>query len=144
MIVIAASMAETLQSSTELGPLLIQFRSERGLAQKEVARQADIDGSTLSRLENGGRGVSREVLDRIAAALKLHTMDRLSLHVAAGFLDADTARLLADPELTELAAILTGPETTPHDAARLRLFVTLALEYAAALGYRARSVQEGG
>lgn len=137
-------MAETPQSSTELGPLLIQFRSERGLAQKEVARQADIDGSTLSRLENGGRGVSREVLDRIAAALKLHTMDRLSLHVAAGFLDADTARLLADPELTELAAILTGPETTPHDAARLRLFVTLALEYAAALGYRARSAQEGG
>ena len=137
-------MADTAQRSTELGPLLIQFRSERGLAQKEVARQAEIDGSTLSRLENGGRGVSRDVLDRIAAALKLDTMDRLSLHVAAGFLDPETARLLADPDLTELAAILTGPETTPRDAARLRLFVTLALEHAAALGDRVRSAQEGG
>lgn len=137
-------MTEVPQRSTELGPLLIQFRSERGLAQKEVARQAEIDGSTLSRLENGGRGVSRDVLDRIAAALQLDTMDRLSLHVAAGFLDPETARLLADPDLTELAAILTGPETAPRDAARLRLFVTLALEYAAALGYRARSTQYGG
>lgn len=130
--------------SAELGPLLIQFRTERGLAQKEVARQAEIDGSTLSRLENGGRGVSREVLDRIAAVLELGPADRLSLHVAAGFLDADTARLLADPELTELAAIMTAPETAAHDAARLRQFVTLALEYAAALGYQVRSRQDGG
>jgi transcriptional regulator with XRE-family HTH domain len=137
-------VAETTQHSTELGPLLIQYRNERGLAQKEVARQAEIDGSTLSRLENGGRGVSREVLDRIAAALQLDTVDRLSLHVAAGFLDADTARLLADPDLTELAAILTGPNTAPRDAARLRLFVTLALEHAAALGYRVRAGQDGG
>jgi transcriptional regulator with XRE-family HTH domain len=137
-------VAETTQHSTELGPLLIQYRNERGLAQKEVARQAEIDGSTLSRRENGGRGVSREVLDRIAAALQLDTVDRLSLHVAAGFLDADTARLLADPDLTELAAILTGPNTAPRDAARLRLFVTLALEHAAALGYRVRAGQDGG
>ncbi|MFT4040197.1 MAG: helix-turn-helix transcriptional regulator [Thermomicrobiales bacterium] len=130
--------------STELGPLLIQFRTARGMAQKEVARQAEIDGSTLSRLENGGRGVSREVLDRIAAVLELGPMDRLSLHVAAGFLDASTARMLADPDLTELAAILTAPSTTPRDAARLRQFVTLALEYAAALGYGARRRQDGG
>jgi transcriptional regulator with XRE-family HTH domain len=137
-------VAENAQRATELGPLLIQFRSERGLAQKEVARQAEIDGSTLSRLENGGRGVSREVLDRIAAALQLDTMDRLSLHVAAGFLDADTARLLADPDLTELAAIITGPDTRPRDAERLRLYVTLALEHAAALGYPVRGTQDGG
>lgn len=137
-------MTETPQRSIELGPLLIQYRSERGIAQKEVARQADIDGSTLSRLENGGRGVSREVLDRIAAALELGTLDRLSLHVAAGFLDAETARMLADPDLTELAAIITGPQTSPRDAARLRLFVTLALEHAAALGYRVGSPQDGG
>lgn len=137
-------MAETTQPTTELGPLLIQLRTERGLAQKEVARQAEIDGSTLSRLENGGRGVSREVLDRIAAALQLNTLDRLSLHVAAGFLDGDTARMLADPDLTQLAAILTGPDVTPRDAASLRLFVTLALEHAAALGYPVHPPQEGG
>ena len=137
-------MAETTQPATELGPLLIQLRTGRGLAQKEVARQAEIDGSTLSRLENGGRGVSREVLDRIAAALQLNTLDRLSLHVAAGFLDADTARMLADPDLTQLAAILTGPHVTPRDATSLRLFVTLALEHAAALGYPVHLPQEGG
>ncbi|MCA9876243.1 MAG: helix-turn-helix transcriptional regulator [Thermomicrobiales bacterium] len=136
-------MTDTARSA-ELGPLLIQYRTERGLAQKEVARQAEIDGSTLSRLESGGRGVSRDVLDRIAAVLQLGTADRLSLHVAAGFLDADTARLLADPELTELATILTAPETAARDAARLRQFVTLALEYAAALGYPVRSRQDGG
>ncbi|MCA9863395.1 MAG: helix-turn-helix transcriptional regulator [Thermomicrobiales bacterium] len=137
-------METTPSRGAELGPLLTRFRTERGLAQKEVARLAEIDGSTLSRLENGGRGVSRDVLDRIAAALQLDTVGRLSLHVAAGFLDSETARLLADPDLTALAAILTGQETDPRDVATLRLYVTLALEHATALGYRILPVQDGG
>jgi transcriptional regulator with XRE-family HTH domain len=49
-----------------LGRLLARLREKRGLAQKQAAHLAEIDGSTLSRLESGDRGVSREVLDRIA------------------------------------------------------------------------------
>ncbi|MGH2602855.1 MAG: helix-turn-helix domain-containing protein, partial [Dehalococcoidia bacterium] len=48
--------------SEELGKLLVRLRGERGLAQKQVADLAGIDNSTLSRLESGDRGVSRDVL----------------------------------------------------------------------------------
>ena len=63
--------------SEALGRLLIRLRNERGLAQKQVARLADIDGSTLSRLESGDRGVSREVLDRICDVLELDRHEQL-------------------------------------------------------------------
>jgi transcriptional regulator with XRE-family HTH domain len=73
--------------STDLGRVLTRLRNERGLAQKQVAHLAEIDGSTLSRLESGERGVSQEVLDRICAALQLNRREQLEVLVAAGFLN---------------------------------------------------------
>jgi transcriptional regulator with XRE-family HTH domain len=105
------------------------------LAQKQVAQLADIDGSTLSRLESGDRGVSREVLDRICAVLELDRRQRLDVLVAAGFLTEEAARFLADEELSRLADLLTDGRTLPEDADTLRQFVQLALAYAAARGY---------
>jgi transcriptional regulator with XRE-family HTH domain len=105
------------------------------LVQKQAAQLADIDGSTLSRLESGERGVSREVLDRICAVLELDRRQRLDVLVAAGFLTEEAARFLADEELARLAELLTDGRTQPHDAATLRQFVQLALAYAEARGY---------
>lgn len=119
----------------ELGRLLSGLRTARGLPQKQVAQLADIDGSTLSRLESGDRGVSREVLDRICAVLELDRRQRLDVLVAAGFLTEEAARLLADEELSRLAELLTDGRTLPEDAVTLRQFVQLALAYAAARGY---------
>jgi transcriptional regulator with XRE-family HTH domain len=123
--------------SHSLGTLLTSLRIERGLAQKHVARLAEIDGSTLSRLEKGERGVSREVLDRISSVLGLNERQRLTVLVAAGFLTEDAARLLADEDLSRFARLLTDPSTSPDDAGILRQFLTLALAYANARGYEA-------
>lgn len=123
------------EKGEDLGPLLSRLRNARGMAQKQVAQLAEIDGSTLSRLEKGERGVSREVLDRICAVLELDRRQRLDVLVAAGFLTDEAARFLADEELSRLADLLTAPETRPDDIARLRQFVQLALAYAEARGY---------
>ena len=120
------------------GRLLARLRGERNLAQKEAARLAGIDGSTLSRLESGERGVSREVLDRLCDALDLDLPHRLELDVAAGFLSPDAAELLADEEITRLGKLLHDPTLPAGDVDRLRQYVRLALAYAEALGHHVR------
>ena len=125
----------TADASASLGQLLTRLRTERGLAQKFVASQADIDGSTLSRLEKGERGVSREVLERICAALGLLRGEQLAVMVAAGFLTDEAAHLLADDDLARLARLFMNSGTRPDDVSVLRQFVNLALKYAAARGY---------
>lgn len=128
---------ETRSTATHerLGALLARLRGERGLAQKQVAQLAAIDGSTLSRLESGDRGVTRETLDRICAVLDLDRPERLDVMVAAGFLTEEAAQLLADPNLAALARLITEGAIAPTDAALLRQYVTLALAHARALGY---------
>ena len=121
--------------SEDLGRLLVRLRTDRGIAQKQVAQLAEIDGSTLSRLESGDRGVSREVLDRICAVLELTPRERLDVLVAAGFLTDEAARLLADRDLARLARLLTDPLLPAADALLLRQYVVLALAHARALGY---------
>ena len=119
----------------ELGPLLTRLRNERGLAQKRVASLAEIDNSTLSRLESGDRGVSREVLDRICDVLDLDRHERIDVLTAAGFLNQDAARLLADDDVAQLARLLHAPAVEPEDAQLLRQYIRLALAHAKALGY---------
>lgn len=119
----------------ELGQLLAAFRAERGLAQKQAAQLADIDGSTLSRLEKGERGVSREVLERVSAVLQLNRRQHVRVLELAGFLTEEAARFLADERLSSLAELLTNTVTDPDDLAVLRQHVELAIAYAVARGY---------
>lgn len=118
-----------------LGPLLVDLRRNRNLAQKEVARLADIDNSTLSRLESGERGVSREVLDRICAVLGLERQEQIDVLAAAGFLTPEAAQILADEDVSRLARLFQNPSLPDEDAALLRDYVRLALAHARALGY---------
>jgi transcriptional regulator with XRE-family HTH domain len=120
----------------DLGRLLVRLRDERGLSQKEVAHLAVISNSTLSRLESGDRGVSREVLDRICSVLKLDRHEELDLLTAAGFLNQDAAQILADDEVAQIARLLHAPAVSPDDALLLRQYIRLALAHAKALGYR--------
>jgi transcriptional regulator with XRE-family HTH domain len=48
---------------------LRRLREARGLNRKALAGSAGIDPSTMTRLEKGERGPSREVVDRLADAL---------------------------------------------------------------------------
>jgi transcriptional regulator with XRE-family HTH domain len=122
--------------SEELGRLLTRLRNERGLAQKQVAQLAEINNSTLSRLESGDRGVSREVLDRICDVLELDRHERLDILTAAGFLNQDAAQILADDDVSQLARLLHAEAIEPDDALLLRQYIQLALAHAKALGYR--------
>ena len=122
-------------SSSELGRLLTRLRSERELSQKQVANLAEISNSTLSRLESGERGVSREVLDRVSDVLQLSRQERLEVLVAAGLLNQDTAHLLADDDVARIARLLHAPALEPEDERMLRQYLLLALAHARALGY---------
>ena len=122
--------------SEELGRVLVRLREGRGLSQKQVADRAEISNSTLSRLESGDRGVSREVLDRICAVLELDRHEELDLLTAAGFLNQDAALILGDDEVAQMARLLHAPTVSPEDAILLRQYVRLALAHAKALGYR--------
>ena len=114
---------------------MTRLRGERGLAQKQVAHLAEIDGSTLSRLESGERGVSREVLDRICRVLQLDRHEQLEVLVAAGFLNEDAADVLADDDVARIARLLHAPALELDDEQMIRQYLQLALAHAKALGY---------
>jgi transcriptional regulator with XRE-family HTH domain len=132
----SADSRTTPRTIEGLGPLLTRLRNDRGLAQKRVANLAEIDNSTLSRLESGDRGVSREVLDRICDVLGLDRHERLDVLTAAGFLNQDAAQLLADDDVAQLARLLHAPTIDPDDAWLLRQYIQLALAHGKAMGYR--------
>ena len=115
--------------------MLTSLRTDRGLAQKQVAHRAGITGSALSRLESGERGVTRDVLDRICEVLELDRHERLDVLTAAGYLNQDAARLLADDEVAQFARLLHASEVEAADAQLLRQYLRLALAHAKALGY---------
>jgi hypothetical protein len=75
-------------------------------------------------------------LDRICDVLDLDRHERLDVLTAAGFLNQDAARLLADDDVAQLARLLHAPAVEPDDAQLLRQYIRLALAHAKALGYR--------
>jgi transcriptional regulator with XRE-family HTH domain len=119
----------------EFGPLLTELRRARGLAQRTLADRSGADASTISRLEQGERGVSPELVDRLAAALEATVPERLLLRQAAGFLPPLVTSLAAHPELASLAAVFQRPALEDRHRALLRDYVRLALAHAGALGY---------
>ncbi|MDH6246034.1 XRE family transcriptional regulator [Mycobacterium sp. OTB74] len=54
---------------------LRELRTQRGMTLEDVARAADIDVSTLSRLESGKRRLALDHLPRLAAALAVSSDD---------------------------------------------------------------------
>jgi transcriptional regulator with XRE-family HTH domain len=56
---------------------LRELRTQRGLTLEEVATRADIDVSTLSRLESGKRRLALDHLPRLASALSVSTDELL-------------------------------------------------------------------
>ena len=56
---------------------LRELRTQRGLTLEDVASRADIDVSTLSRLESGKRRLALDHLPRLASALSISTDDLL-------------------------------------------------------------------
>ena len=65
----AKSAAEDIESRVRRR--LRELRTQRGMTLEDVARAADIDVSTLSRLESGKRRLALDHLPRLAAALSV-------------------------------------------------------------------------
>ncbi len=62
---------------------LRELRTQRGMTLEDVARAADIDISTLSRLESGKRRFALDHLPRLAAALSISTDELMRAPEAA-------------------------------------------------------------
>ena len=69
-----------------LGVLLRRYRDARNWSQQRCADACELDGSLISRLENGSREPTRETLAKLAAGLGLGLGERDALFVSAGFL----------------------------------------------------------
>lgn len=117
------------------GPLLAAMRAARGLPKKQLADAAALDPSTVTRLESGERGPSREVVERLAAALDASPAELHGLLTASELLPAEAAILLDEPELARLSAVLTDPALTVLHRRLLMAYVELAVAHASALGY---------
>jgi transcriptional regulator with XRE-family HTH domain len=118
----------------ELGPKLAALRQQSGLTMAALARLADVDTSMISRLEAGERNASRELIERLADAVAAPLAVRHDLLVAGGYLTPDAARLLDDPDLSRLAALLTDPALPRSHHDLLMTYVRLALAHADAIG----------
>lgn len=118
-----------------LGPALRILREERGLIRKRLAELSDTDPSTITRLERGERGASRESIDRLARALDASPEDHNHLLGAAGFLTDEAVTLLEEPDLIRLSTVLADPLLTPDDRRMLLTYVRLAVAHARARGY---------
>ena len=105
------------------------------MAQRALAEAADADASTISRIEKGERGVSRELVDRVADALAATAEERLRLLQAAGFLPPLVESLAAEPDLAALASLFKRSDLEDGHRALLLDYVRLALAHARALGY---------
>lgn len=123
------------EAAAEFGSVLRRLREQRGLNRKELARRIGRDPSTITRLESGERGVSRDVVEDLARELALPTADHFELLASAGLLSEETAALLEEPELSQLSRLLAESAIPPGDRELLLRYVELALAHAAALGY---------
>ena len=117
------------------GPALRLLREERGLIRKRLAELAEIDPSTITRLEHGERGPSREAVDRLARALRATPEEHNHLLAASGFLTEEAAALLDEPDLIRLSGVLADSSLTAEDRRTLLTYVRLAVSHALALGY---------
>ena len=105
------------------GALLKELRDARGLSQQDVAARADLDNTHVSRLETGGRGPSREAVERLADALEASAGDRLRLLRAANLV------VPLDPLLEAMAEVLRSENLPDGARERLRATLEVAITY---------------
>ena len=84
-----------------VGAFIREQRTARRLSVRSLADLAQVSNPYLSQIERGLRNPSAEILQKVAAALRISAE---TLYVQAGILDAPTddlaERILAEPTLT--------------------------------------------
>lgn len=107
----------TVQSQSEVGSLLRQWRERRGATQLELALDAGISARHLSFVETGRSKPGRELLLQVLERLEVPFREQNRLLLAAGHAPAFPERSLEDPDLAPvrdaLDVILSGHEPYP-------------------------------
>lgn len=111
-------------SANAFGATLAAIRRSRRLSQANLARDAQVDHSTISRLECGSRVPSRAMVLALVDALQATDTERNLLLSAAGFA-CDLP--IADPLVAELGAMLRDPALPDLARHYLRASVEAAL-----------------
>lgn len=106
-----------LQSQSEVGSLLRQWRERRRVTQLELALDAGVSARHLSFVETGRSKPGREMLLRVLEQLGVPFREQNRLLLAAGHAPAFPERSLDDPDLAPvrdaLDVILSGHEPYP-------------------------------
>jgi transcriptional regulator with XRE-family HTH domain len=74
--------------------LLRQLREDRGMSMVRLARASAVSPGYVSRLEAGKRQPARDVVERLAAAMRCTVAERDALLLAAGFSDGSGPRVV--------------------------------------------------
>jgi HTH-type transcriptional regulator, competence development regulator len=101
------SLEDETQMNTTFGQQLRTLRKERGLNQRDLAAQIDVDFSYISKIENGQMPPpSLQLIQRIAQVLEddEHTLLNLAGKVPSGIAEA----MHNNPLLTELIHLLSS------------------------------------
>jgi len=105
--------------------LLEHLRESRGLSKAELAKRAGVDPSSITRFEQGTRAPERATVLHLAQAMVLPMVDRDRLLAAAGF----RSELWDDPELVELAQLLSEPGIPAAARNEVRSVIRMAIAY---------------
>ena len=97
----------------KLGVRVRDFRNERGLTQRFLARRMSVPGTYISKVEIGRVVPTLATLWRVAAALEVTVTDPLS-DVAERRRDVEAARILEDPFLADIAQVLDKLDGVPR------------------------------
>jgi transcriptional regulator with XRE-family HTH domain len=95
-----------MTNETTFAAKLKQWRERRGYSQLALAGQADISQRHLSFLELGRSSPSRDMVDRLAAALDIPLRQHNALLLAAGFAPEWRQRDLAAPDMASVTSAL--------------------------------------
>lgn len=105
------------RETTLFGATLRRYRNGTNgyppLSQSALAERAHLDHSYVSRLETGSREPRRDVVNRLADALRLDPDEREELLLSAGFAEHDTP---LDARLVELSRRIA--DLRPQDPIR--------------------------
>ena len=89
-------------ATRDLGTLLREWRAARRLSQSSLAADAELSNRHLSCIENGKARPSRDVVERLAAALDVPLRERNVLLLAAGYAPGYSESSLDQPGLARI------------------------------------------
>jgi transcriptional regulator with XRE-family HTH domain len=111
--------------TTEFGRLLASYREELNWTKTQLAEQAKLDPSSVSRLEGGSRTPELTTIHVLASALKLSPVERERLIASAGF----RSEAWSDPLIVELVELLLDPQVPEQTRADLRTLIRVAVAH---------------